>query len=32
MRRGQVVDVVGEELLDVLDAQRGGLLGEHSWV
>lgn len=28
----QVVDIVGEQLLDVLGTQGGGLLGEHSWV
>jgi hypothetical protein len=28
----QVVDVVRQQLLDIIDGFRGGILGEHSWV
>ena len=29
----QVIEVVTEELLDIVDSQKGGILGEgHSWV
>ena len=28
----QVADVVTQQLLDVIDSLRGGILGEHSWV